>query len=97
MTTIVALLGAMALGCAAVVLVTARSWRAALRILLDLLTAVGLFRLTGAQDWGDLAGAAAIVGLRRVLWAVLRPAVPAVRAGDDPRRAAAETITPYRG
>ncbi|MEO3743569.1 hypothetical protein [Plantactinospora sp. B5E13] len=61
------LLTAVALGTAAVVLLTARSWRTALRILLDLLTAVGLIRLSAAQTWTDLAAAAVVVALRQLV------------------------------
>lgn len=61
------LLTAVALGTAAVVLLTTRSWRTALRILLDLLTAVGLIRLSAAQTWTDLAAAAVVVALRQLV------------------------------
>jgi hypothetical protein len=66
-----ALITALALGSAAVVLLTTGSWRAAIRLLLDLLTAAGLIRLATAQSWTDLAGAAAIVALRQLISAVL--------------------------
>ncbi|MGN9813492.1 hypothetical protein ACTMSW_29610 [Micromonospora sp. BQ11] len=56
---------------AGVVLLTGRSWRPALRVLLDLLTAVGLLRLSVAQGWADLVAAAVIILLRRLLWAAL--------------------------
>ncbi|MFC0006427.1 hypothetical protein [Micromonospora siamensis] len=70
------------------VLVGTGSWRTALRVLLDLLTAAGLLRLGVDQSWTDLAGAAAIVGLRRVLWSVLAagPRTPLFRrsgGGND--------------
>lgn len=87
-----------ALSGAAVALLTAGSWRTALRILLDLLTAAGLLRLTGARGWADLAGVAAIVALRQVLWAALTPDRPAdAGSRDDARRPAPERITPYGG
>ncbi|MFG3707274.1 hypothetical protein ACGF7U_21465 [Micromonospora sp. NPDC047670] len=53
------------------VLVCTGSWRCALRVLLDLLTAAGLLRLAGDQGWAELAAAAAIILLRRLLWAAL--------------------------
>ncbi|MBF9133784.1 hypothetical protein I0C86_33340, partial [Plantactinospora sp. S1510] len=49
------LLTALALGSAAMTLLTTGSWRAAIRLLLDLLTAAGLIRLAAAQSWTDLA------------------------------------------
>ncbi|MFG3417429.1 hypothetical protein ACIBTZ_29220 [Micromonospora sp. NPDC049460] len=57
-------------------LVGTRSWRCALRVLLDLLTAAGLLRLAVDQGWAELAAAAAIVLLRRLLWAALTGAAP---------------------
>ncbi|MEE6261408.1 hypothetical protein [Plantactinospora sonchi] len=65
------LLTAVALATAAVVLVTTRSWRTAIRVLLDLLIAAGLIRLSGAQTWTDLAGAAVVVALRQLVSASL--------------------------
>ncbi|MEV4482453.1 hypothetical protein [Micromonospora coxensis] len=66
---------ALALCCGALLLVTARSWRTALRVLLDLLVAAGLLRLTAGQGWSALAAAAAVILLRQLLWAGLaRPA-----------------------
>lgn len=56
---------------ALVVLCTAHSWRTALRVLLDLLTAAGLLRLAGRQGWADLVAVAAIVLVRNALWAAL--------------------------
>ncbi|MBE1485453.1 hypothetical protein [Plantactinospora soyae] len=71
------LVTALALGSAAVVLLTTGSWRVAIRVLLDLLTAAGLIRLAAAQGWIDLASAAVIVLLRQVVSAVLlRPRQP---------------------
>ncbi|MFC8849095.1 MULTISPECIES: hypothetical protein [unclassified Micromonospora] len=58
-------------------LVSTGSWRRALRVLLDLLTAAGLLRLAGDQGWTQLAGAAAIVALRTALWRVLAATAPA--------------------
>jgi hypothetical protein len=78
-------LGAGASICAVVVLLATWSWRTALRILLDLLTAAGLLGLSGAPGWGALAGAAAVVALRRLLWAVLAVPPPAAGAPDAHR------------
>ncbi|TWJ21773.1 hypothetical protein [Micromonospora endolithica] len=74
----VAFVPVLAVVVAGVVLLTVRSWRAALRVLLDLLTAAGLLRLAGDLAWTDLAAAAAIIVLRRMLWGAL--------AADDPAR-----------
>ncbi|MCM0678863.1 hypothetical protein NCC78_29950 [Micromonospora phytophila] len=63
----------------AAVLVGTRSWRSALRVLLDLLTAAGLLRLAVGQGWADLVAAAAIILLRRLLWAALTAGSPSVR------------------
>ncbi|MGC5019100.1 hypothetical protein [Micromonospora sp. DT47] len=60
----------------ATVLCTGGSWRMALRVLLDLLVAVGLLRLTSGPGWTALATAAAIIVLRRLLWAALSSARP---------------------
>ncbi|MEU4569256.1 hypothetical protein [Micromonospora sp. NPDC023956] len=77
-------LGAAASVCAVTVLLTSGSWRTALRVLLDLLTAAGLLRLSGAPGWGALAGAAAVVALRRLLWvALVASATTADRAPDE--------------
>ncbi|WP_200207181.1 hypothetical protein [Micromonospora coerulea] len=77
-------------------LVTTGSWRAALRILLDLLVAAGLLHLSVAGGWTALAVAAAVVVLRRVLWVTLAagtpgsaPTSPPRCAGDDHRLALA--------
>ncbi|MFF3852306.1 hypothetical protein [Micromonospora sp. NPDC002575] len=68
-----------------VTLAATGSWRRALRVLLDLLTAAGLLRLAGDQGWTQLAGAAAVVALRTALWRVVVATMPARR----PRRPAA--------
>lgn len=72
------------------VLLGTGSWRWAMRVLLDLLTAAGLLRLAGDQGWTDLAAAAAIVLLRRLLWAALtagRPPGPGRTRRRGPGRA----------
>ncbi|MDT0528979.1 hypothetical protein RM555_08235 [Micromonospora sp. DSM 115977] len=69
------------------VLLGTGSWRCAMRVLLDLLTAAGLLRLAGGQGWTALAAAAAIVLLRRLLWAALTangPAGPPGRVRHPP-------------
>ncbi|MEV0810984.1 hypothetical protein [Micromonospora sp. NPDC050200] len=85
---------ALALCCGAAVLLTARSWRAALRVLLDLLVAAGP---APARRGKQLEGAGGRDG---------HPAAPAPlgRAGRRParpdadyrRRAAGKAITAYR-
>ncbi|MFC8619079.1 hypothetical protein ACFT9M_22040 [Micromonospora purpureochromogenes] len=67
---------ALALGSGAVVLLTVRSGRTALRVLLDLLVAAGLLRLAVGSGWTALATAAAIILLRQLLWAGLAAAPP---------------------
>lgn len=62
---------ALALGVGGVVLLTVRSWRTALQVLLELLVAAGLLRLVGGRSWPALATAAAVIALRRLLWAGL--------------------------
>ena len=62
---------AVALLVAVVALVATRSWRTAVRLLLDLLTAAGLLRLSSGQSWTALATAAGIVVLRQALSAAL--------------------------
>ena len=66
-------------------LVSTGSWRAALRVLLDLLVAAGLLRLSLAGGWSALAVAAAVVALRHVLWAVLAAGAPGPAATSPPR------------
>lgn len=60
------LTGAALLSAAVVLLVTA-SWRTALRVLLDLLTAAGLVRLAAARGWADVGAAVAVVAIRQTL------------------------------
>lgn len=62
---------ALALVTGVVVVVSTGAPRTAVRVLLDLLVAAGLLRLVGQPDWSGLAGAAAIVVLRQLLWAAL--------------------------
>ncbi|WP_346533605.1 hypothetical protein [Micromonospora sp. DPT] len=68
---------ALALGAGAVVLLTARSWRTALRVLLDLLVAASLLRLAAESGWMALATAAAVILLRQLLWAGIAAGPPA--------------------
>ncbi|MEH0828136.1 MULTISPECIES: hypothetical protein [unclassified Micromonospora] len=68
---------ALALCCGAVVLLTTRSWRTAVRVLLDLLLPAGLFRLMAGSGWGALASTAAIILLRQMLWTGLAAGPPA--------------------
>lgn len=41
-----------------------RSWRSAVPVLLELLVAAVLLRLTGTDSWGAIAAAGAVVGIR---------------------------------
>ncbi|MEU1753143.1 hypothetical protein ABZ436_10855 [Micromonospora matsumotoense] len=75
---------ALALGVGGVVLLTVRSWRTALRVLLELLVAAGLLRLLGGRSWSALATAAAIIALRRLLWAGLSPPSSPPPPSTDP-------------
>ncbi|MEV4832559.1 hypothetical protein AB0K25_30080 [Micromonospora sp. NPDC049257] len=72
-----AVVSALALGVGGVVLLTVRSWRTALGVLLELLVAAGLLRLPGGRSWPALATAVAVIVLRRVLWAGLGTPAPA--------------------
>ncbi|MGB2567324.1 hypothetical protein ACPFP2_02545 [Micromonospora citrea] len=76
----------LALCCGALVLVTARSWRTALRVLLDLLVAAGLLRLTVGQGWSALASAGAVILLRQLLWAGLAGPTPTTATAARVRR-----------
>jgi hypothetical protein len=66
-----ALTGA-ALVCGALALVATRRPALALGVLLDLLLAAGLLRLTGVPGWSALTTAASIVALRRLVGFGLR-------------------------
>jgi hypothetical protein len=61
------LLTAAALIAAGIALAASRRPRAALSVLLDLLTAAGLLRLAAEPDWHRLLTAAAVVALRHVI------------------------------
>jgi hypothetical protein len=56
-----------ALVAAATALAVTRRLRAALPVLLDLLTAAGLLRLAADPDWDSIVLAAAVVGLRHLI------------------------------
>lgn len=87
-----------AVGTAGGVLLAAASWRAALRVLLELLTAAGLVRLATARTWTDVATVAVIVVIRTVLSAVLLgPAsAPGPGAGSGPASIAGPASRPAR-
>ncbi len=57
---------------AAVVLTATRRPEFALKVLLDVLLAAGLLRLTGQPGWAALATAAAVVAVRRLVGIGLR-------------------------
>jgi hypothetical protein len=65
---------------AAAVLGHTRSVRQALPVLLDLLTAAGLLRLSVTSSWSALAVTAVVIGLRRLTTAGIRTASQARRA-----------------
>lgn len=58
---------ALGLLCATAVLLRTRDVRLAVQVLVDLLLAAGLLRLTGDPGWGAVAAAALLVLLRRVV------------------------------
>lgn len=62
---------ACAIGLSAAAVVVLRRFDTALHVLLDLLLAAGLLRLSAEASWEAIAIAAAIVALRRVLAATL--------------------------
>jgi hypothetical protein len=79
-TTAAALLTvAAAILAGAVVLARTRSTGRALPVLLDLLTAAGLLRLSAVPTWDALAVTAAVVALRRLVTAGVRTASTARR------------------
>ncbi|HET7823215.1 MAG TPA: hypothetical protein VFL10_16965 [Ornithinibacter sp.] len=72
---------AAAVAMGAAVLVRTRQLSAALPVLLDLLLAAGLLRLTGSQGWASLGGTAAIIAIRKLALAGVR--VGTARGGRD--------------
>ncbi|MCI4065900.1 hypothetical protein MRQ36_26455 [Micromonospora sp. R77] len=66
-------------------LATTGAWRAALRVLLDLLVAAGLLHLSLARSWSALGAAAAVVALRQVLWAAVAAGPPGPVRRSPPR------------
>lgn len=67
------LVTAAGLGAAAVVLASTRQPRAALPVLLDLLTGAGLLGLAADPGWRRLLSAAAIIALRHLILLGLHP------------------------
>jgi hypothetical protein len=65
---------------AALALGATRSLRQALPVLLDLLTAAGLLRLSLAPTWSALTVTAVVIGLRRLTTAGIRTASKARRS-----------------
>ncbi|MFI6763650.1 hypothetical protein ACIBF5_31450 [Micromonospora sp. NPDC050417] len=78
-STLVDLITAFALVTGVVTVLAVRSWRVALRLVLDLLTAASLIRLAATEHWRDLATAATIVLLRTVIGALLSTSAAARR------------------
>ncbi|PWR05684.1 hypothetical protein DKT68_25770 [Micromonospora acroterricola] len=97
---------ALALVAGVVVVLSTGAGRTAIRVVLDLLIAAGLLRLVGDPGWNGLAGAAAVIALRQLLWAALGAAPGWSRrqsrppcAGDDhhlPLAVRGETGAPGR-
>lgn len=56
---------------AAVALASSGSWRAAIGVLAELLTAAGLVRLSAEPSWNRLAAAALILVVRRLILSAL--------------------------
>jgi len=56
---------------AAVALASSGSWRAAIGVLAELLTAAGLVRLSAEPSWNRLAAAALILVVRRLILSTL--------------------------
>ncbi|MBM0233234.1 hypothetical protein JNW91_16020 [Micromonospora sp. STR1_7] len=75
---------ALALVTGVVIVLSTGAPRTAIRVLLDLLIAAGLLRLVGNPGWNGLAGAAAIIALRQLLWAALGVAPPWPRRQSRP-------------
>lgn len=69
---LIPLVAAAAIALGALVLVTTRNPGAALPVLLDLLLAAGLLRLSATASWGAIASAAAVVAVRKLAGAGLR-------------------------
>lgn len=67
MTELVPILAGCALVTATVVLITGRSVTAALRTLVDLLMAAGLLGLSFGMTWPQIATAAVVVAVRKLL------------------------------
>ena len=65
-TAAATLVGAGALLLGGLILLSTRSVRTALPVFLDLLVAAGLLRLATADTWQAIAGAAAVVAIRKL-------------------------------
>ncbi|MFI7607793.1 hypothetical protein ACIBTV_21985 [Micromonospora sp. NPDC049366] len=83
-TVLVTVATALSLLAAAAVLVTTGRGRTAVRVLLDLLIAVGLLRLATHRSWADLLTAAAVIALRQLLWVSLASGWPGSRRQSPP-------------
>ncbi|HLZ38745.1 MAG TPA: hypothetical protein VKP64_13545 [Mycobacteriales bacterium] len=67
--------------CGVLAFVRTRDAWCGVRVLLDLLLAAGLLRLAATSGWSQLAAAAALVAVRRLLTIALREAPGASRNG----------------
>ena len=75
----------------AVVLVATRSFRQALPVLLEFLTAAGLLRLAAAPAWPALAVTVVVIALRRLATIGMRTAATAARRSPGGRRESEHT------
>ena len=66
--------------------VRTRSWQPTVPVLLDLLLAAGLLRLSVTDDWRTIAGAAAIVAIRTTIRTGVRLSGTAAPASPGPHR-----------
>jgi len=82
----------------ALTLARTRSPSLAMSVLLDLLLAAGLLRLTGGPAWGALATIASIVAIRRLIGSGLRVGRPSWRprtpAGPSRKGAVERLVRP---
>lgn len=93
------LVTAAAVAMGAAVLVRTRQLSAALPVLLDLLLAAGLLRLTGEQSWSSLGAAAAIIAIRKLALAGVRVSTPGMAllvGGPGPFRSSPAARAPSR-
>lgn len=84
LTALAALLTGAAVLVALAVFAVTRAWSPAVPVLLDLLLAAGLLRLTADPDWRAVAAAAVLVLVRRGVTVLERRSLRAERAAGAP-------------